>query len=131
MEEKILIVDDAAFMRNVMKNTLARAGFHNILEAEKGSEAIELYGTEKPDLVILDIAMGGMSGLEVLNELIKIDAEARIIMCSSIGQDEVVKEAINLGAWEFLVKPFKTEELSRMVQDVLNSEEQSHFTARE
>lgn len=131
MGEKILIVDDAAFMRNVMKNTLARAGFHNILEAEKGSEAIELYRTEKPDLVILDIAMGGMSGLEVLNELIKIDAEARIIMCSSIGQDEVVKEAINLGAWEFLVKPFKTEELSRMVQDVLNSEEQSHFTARE
>ena len=119
MEDKILIVDDAAFMRLVIKNTLVRDGFHNILEAEKGTEAIELYRKEKPDLVILDIAMGGMSGLEVLDELVKMDQKARIIMCSSVGRDGVVKEAVDLGAWEFLVKPFKPEKLSRMVRDVL------------
>lgn len=119
MEDKILIVDDAAFMRLVIKNTLVRSGFHNILEAEKGTEAIELYRKEKPDLVILDIAMGGMSGLEVLDELIKLDERARIIMCSSVGQDEVVQEAIDRGAWEFLMKPFKPDKLSRMVQAAL------------
>ncbi|PNV59666.1 two-component system response regulator [Clostridium sp. chh4-2] len=117
MEEKILIVDDAAFIRLLIKNTLKRAGFSRFLEAEKGKEALELYKKEKPDLVILDITMGGMSGLEVLEALINIDHQARVIMCSSVGKEEIVQKALNLGAWSFLVKPFNPETLSQLVQN--------------
>lgn len=115
MEQKILIVDDAEFIRDLIKNTLERSGFHKFLEAEKGIQAIEIYKKEKPNLVILDIAMGGMTGLEVLQELMDLDKEARIIMCSSIGKEEVIQKALSLGAREFLVKPFKPEKLSELV----------------
>lgn len=120
MEEKILIVDDAAFIRLLIKNTLKRAGFSRFFEAEKGKEALELYKKEKPDLVILDITMGGMSGLEVLEALINIDRQARVIMCSSVGKEEIVQKALNLGAWSFLVKPFNPETLSQLVQNAFS-----------
>ena len=121
MEDKIMLVDDAVFMRTTIRKTLEKAGYNNILEAADGDEAVAIYRRENPDLVLLDITMPGKSGIEVLGEIIEYDPKAKVVMCSAIGQEMMIQKAIGCGALEFIVKPFKKEELQKVVAYILES----------
>lgn len=109
--KRILIVDDALFMRVTLKTMLEKNKFEVVGTAENGIRAIEMYKLIKPDIVTMDITMPQMEGIEALNEIIKFDPNANVIMLSALGQETKVKEAILLGAKGFIVKPFKEESL--------------------
>ena len=119
MEGKILIVDDAAFMRMMIKDTLKKNGYENLIEAADGELAVQLYKAEKPDLVIMDITMPNKNGLEALKEIKELDPGAKIVMCSAMGQESMVVEAIRNGAKDFIVKPFKADRVLKNVQGIL------------
>jgi len=102
-----LLVDDASFMRMMLKNILVGSGYEVAGEAENGAKAIELYRTIKPDLVIMDIIMPEMGGIDAVREIVKGDPQAKILMCSSMGQQSLVVEAIQAGAKDFIIKPFQ------------------------
>lgn len=120
MSYKVLVVDDAAFMRNMIKDVFgSMPGFTVIGEASNGVEAIEKYKELRPDLVTMDIVMPLKSGIEAAREIINADREARIIMCSALGQESLVMEAIDAGARDFIVKPFKAEKVQEVVSRVL------------
>lgn len=115
MEKRILIVDDAVFMRKVIAKLLAQGGYTEISEAGNGEEAMKVFLEKKPDLVLLDITMPGKSGLEVLEEILEADRNAKVIMCSALGQDQMIQKAILAGAADFIVKPFKNDEFLKIV----------------
>jgi two-component system chemotaxis response regulator CheY len=120
MSYKVLVVDDAAFMRNMIKDVFgSMPGFTVIGEASNGVEAIEKYKELRPDLVTMDIVMPLKSGIEAAREITNADHEARIIMCSALGQESLVMEAIDAGASDFIVKPFKVEKVQEVVSRVL------------
>ena len=119
MDKKILIVDDAAFMRMMIKDTLKKSGYENIVEAADGEIACNTYAAEKPDLVIMDITMPNKTGIEALRDIKAKDSGAKIIMCSAMGQEAMVLEAIKLGALDFIVKPFKPERIIQTITKVL------------
>jgi two-component system chemotaxis response regulator CheY len=106
---KVLIVDDAAFMRIQIKNMLSKNGYEVAGEAENGLMAVERYKELMPDVVTMDITMPEMSGLDALREIIKIDPGAKVVMVSAMGQEAMVRDAILSGAKGFIVKPFKEE----------------------
>lgn len=119
MENKILLVDDAAFMRTTIKNCLSKAGYENLLEAGDGKQAVEVYEKELPDLVIMDITMPNMDGIEALETIKKLDPAAKVVMCSAMGQETMVVQAIQLGALDFIVKPFKPDRILQTVSKIL------------
>lgn len=119
MANGILIVDDAAFMRMMIKDVLTKNGFTIAGEAENGVKAIEAYKESSPDLVIMDITMPEMDGIQAVKEIKKHDNSARIIMCSAMGQQAMVIEAIQAGAKDFIVKPFQPERIVEAVKKVL------------
>ena|SRR3972149_6888257 len=120
MPYKILIVDDAAFMRNMIKDVFeSMPGFSVIGEASNGIEAVEKYKALHPDLVTMDIVMPLKSGIEATKEITSVDREAKIIMCSALGQESLVMEAVEAGARDFIVKPFKAEKVQEVVNRVL------------
>ncbi len=119
MEGKILIVDDAAFMRMMIKNTLKDNGYANFIEAADGEQAVQTYIAENPVLVIMDITMPNKNGLEALKEIRQIDPDAKIMMCSAMGQESIVVEAIRSGAKDFIVKPFKADRILKAVQGII------------
>lgn len=104
---KILIVDDAAFMRMMLKDILTKGGHEVVGEAENGLVAIQKYQELKPDIVTMDITMPEMEGVEAVKEIRKKDANAKIVMCSAMGQQGMVVQAIQAGAKDFIVKPFQ------------------------
>lgn len=116
---KILVVDDAGFMRMMIKTHLSKAGYTDFVEGENGAQAVTLYGENKPDLVIMDITMPEMNGIEALAAIMGSDPAAKVIMCSAMGQESMVMEAIKLGALDFIVKPFKQERIVQTVGKVL------------
>ena len=116
---KIMLVDDAAFMRMMLKNTLSQAGYTDLLEAEDGVKAVEAYTAEKPDLVFMDITMPNKDGLETLKEIKAMDPGATIVMCSAMGQETMVMDSIKSGAKDFIVKPFKPERVLSTVKKIL------------
>jgi two-component system chemotaxis response regulator CheY len=116
---KILIVDDAAFMRMMVKDNLKKAGYSDFLEAGDGEDAVNKYTENKPDLVLLDITMPIKDGIQALQNIKQINPQAKVIMCSAMGQEGMVVEAIKLGALDFIVKPFKPERLIQTVKNVL------------
>ncbi|WP_326910433.1 response regulator [Sedimentibacter sp. MB31-C6] len=120
MEGKILIVDDAAFMRMMLRDTLKKNGYENILEAADGEIAVQTYKQEKPVLVILDITMPNKNGLEALKEIKEFDPNARVVMCSAMGQESMVVDAIKSGAKDFIVKPFKSDRVLKTVESIIN-----------
>ncbi|MBP1949135.1 two-component system, chemotaxis family, response regulator CheY [Virgibacillus subterraneus] len=120
MAKQILIVDDAAFMRMMIKDILSKNGFEVVGEAQDGVEAIEKYKELKPDLVTLDITMPEMDGLAALKELKQLDGDANIIMCSAMGQQAMVIDAIQAGAKDFIVKPFQAERVVEAIQKALD-----------
>lgn len=103
---KVLIVDDAKFMRVTLSNLLSNNGFTVVGMAENGQDALEKYKELHPDIVTLDITMPIMDGLEALKNIMEYDSEAKVVMCSAMGQQKLVVEAIELGAKDFIVKPF-------------------------
>lgn len=119
MGKKIMVVDDAAFMRMTIKNCLSKAGYAEIVEAGDGMQAVEEYKNSSPDLVIMDITMPNMDGIQALSALKQLDANAKIVMCSAMGQEAMVVEAIKLGALDFIVKPFKPERIVETVSRIL------------
>ena len=116
---KILLVDDAAFMRMMLKNTLSQAGYTDLIEAEDGVKAVEAYTAEKPDLVFMDITMPNKDGLETLKEIKAMDPGATVVMCSAMGQETMVMDSIKSGAKDFIVKPFKPERILSTVKKIL------------
>ena len=116
---RIMIVDDAAFMRMMIKENLKKVGFSDFVEAGNGEEAVTLFMEMKPDLTLLDITMPVKDGLSALQEIREKDPEAKIVMCSAMGQESMVIEAVKLGALDFIVKPFKPERLLQTVKNVL------------
>ena len=116
---KILLVDDAAFMRKVIKDTLSKAGYTDLHEAVDGADAVEKYNSLKPDLVLMDITMPNMDGLEALKAIRAADGNANVVMCSAMGQETMVIDAIRSGAKDFIVKPFKIERVLKTVTSIV------------
>lgn len=116
---KIMIVDDALFMRKVIRDLLAENGYTDIVEAGDGLKAIEVYKEHHPDLVIMDITMPSLDGIETIKQLHQIDNKVIILMCSAMGHEVMVKEALIHGAKDFVVKPFKSERVISAVQRLL------------
>jgi two-component system chemotaxis response regulator CheY len=115
----ILIVDDASYSRMQMIGALSKCGYQNIIQAQDGEEAVMLYVEYKPDIVLLDIHMPNLGGIEALQCIREVDKKAKVIIISSMGQEETVKKAVTLGASHFIVKPFKPDELPMAVKKVL------------
>lgn len=116
---KVLIVDDAKFMRNLVKDALVSAGHAIAGEAENGNQAVDMYKKLKPDLVTMDITMREKDGIEAAEEIIKIDSNAKIIMVTALGQEYLLTKAIKLGVKDFVVKPFQPERLQKAVEKAL------------
>ncbi|MFB9328578.1 response regulator [Paenibacillus aurantiacus] len=116
---KILVVDDAAFMRLMLKDILTKGGHEVVGEAENGLVAIERYNNLKPDLVTMDITMPEMEGIDAVKEIRKSDPTARIVMCSAMGQQMMVVQAIQAGAKDFIVKPFQPDRVLDSVKKAL------------
>jgi len=115
----VMIVDDAAFMRMMLKDILTKNGFTVVGEAENGAVAVEMYGQIKPNLTVMDITMPEMDGLQAVKEIRKRDPQARIVMCSAMGQQSMVIEAIQSGAKDFVVKPFQAERVIEAITKAL------------
>lgn len=115
----ILIVDDAAFMRMMIKDILSKNGYAVVAEAENGYKAVEKYKEVNPDLVIMDITMPEMDGIQAVKQIKAIDGSAKIIMCSAMGQQAMVIESIQAGARDFIVKPFQAERVLEAVRKVV------------
>ena len=118
---KILCVDDAAFMRKVVKDTLSKNGYTELFEAVDGADAVEKFGEIGPDLVIMDITMPNMDGLEALKAIRAKNPAANVVMCSAMGQEAMVIEAIQSGAKDFIVKPFKPDRVLKTVSTILGN----------
>ena len=119
MNQTVLICDDAVFMRTMVGDILTQAGFEIVGQAETGVQAVEQYKKLKPDLVTMDIVMPDMGGIDAVREICAFDPQARILMCSAMGQQALVVEAIQAGAKDFVVKPFQPSRVLEAVQRVL------------
>ncbi|MBP1931513.1 response regulator [Ammoniphilus resinae] len=119
MANRILIVDDAAFMRMMIKDILTKNGFSVVGEASDGVQAVEKFKELNPDLVTMDITMPEMDGISAVKEIKKIDSNAKIIMCSAMGQQAMVIDAIQAGAKDFIVKPFQADRVLEAINKVI------------
>ena len=119
MAKNILICDDAAFMRMMIKDILTKNGYNIAGEAENGAMAVDKYNETKPDLVLMDITMPEMDGIQALKKIKENDPSASVIMCSARGQQAMVIESIQSGARDFIVKPFQADRVLEAVQKVL------------
>jgi two-component system chemotaxis response regulator CheY len=123
MAPSVLIVDDALFMRMMIKDILRKDGFVIAGEAENGVEAVEKYADLKPDLVTMDIVMPEMDGIEAVRNIIKLDPGAKVLMCSAMGQQPLVVESLEAGARDFIIKPFQPAKVVEAVRKALHGEE--------
>lgn len=119
MAKNVLICDDAAFMRMMIKDILSKNGYNVAGEAENGARAVEKYAEVKPDLVLMDITMPEMDGIQALKKIKEGDPGAKIIMCSAMGQQAMVIEAIQSGAKDFIVKPFQADRVLEAIKKIL------------
>ena len=121
MGKKILLVDDAAFMRKMIKDTLTKNGYTEVFEAVDGADAVEKYAELAPDLVFMDITMPNMDGLEALKAIRAKDGSSNVVMCSALGQESMVMDAVRSGAKDFIVKPFKPDRVLKTVSTILGN----------
>jgi two-component system chemotaxis response regulator CheY len=119
MAKRILITDDALFMRVTLKNILTQNGYEVVGEASNGVESVTMYKSLKPDLVTMDITMPEMDGIAALKEIRSIDPNATVVMCTAMGQKNMVVEAIQAGAKDFIVKPFQPDRVVEALQKLL------------
>ena len=125
MATRVLIVDDAIFMRNMLKDIFVEGSFEIAGEAANGIEAVEKFKELSPDLVTMDIVMPFKSGIEATREILELDAKALVVMCSALGQEALVMEAIEAGAADFIVKPFKAEDVRTVVAKAMAARAQT------
>ena len=119
-KSKILIVDDAQFTRNILKNIISKTNYGEVVgEAKNGNEAITLYKKLKPDMVTMDLVMPEKGGIETIEDLLKVDPKAIIVVVSALGQEALVLEAAKKGAKDFIQKPFKTEQIVEVMERIL------------
>jgi two-component system chemotaxis response regulator CheY len=116
---RVLVVDDAVFMRKMVSDALTKQGHEVIGEASNGAEAITQFQALSPDVMTLDITMPEKDGVEALREIVAIDPSARVVMCSALGQESKVLEAVRAGAKDFVVKPFQPDRLAQAVEKAL------------
>ena len=121
MAKKILLVDDAAFMRKMIRDTLVKNGYTEVFEAVDGADAVEKFSEIGPDLVVMDITMPNMDGLEALKAIRAKDGSANVVMCSAMGQESMVMDAVRSGAKDFIVKPFKPDRVLKTVTSILGA----------
>jgi two-component system chemotaxis response regulator CheY len=119
MANRILIVDDAAFMRMMIRDILSKNGYEVCGEANDGVQAIEKFKEVKPDLITMDITMPEMDGINALKEIKQLDPNAKVIMCSAMGQQAMVIDAIQAGAKDFIVKPFQADRVIEAIKKTL------------
>jgi two-component system chemotaxis response regulator CheY len=119
MANRILIVDDAAFMRMMIRDILTKNGYEVVGEANDGAQAIEKFKEVRPDLITMDITMPEMDGIAALKEIKKLDSNAKVIMCSAMGQQAMVIDAIQAGAKDFIVKPFQADRVIEAIKKTL------------
>ncbi len=119
MQHTVLVCDDAAFMRAMLSDILTHAGLDVIGEAQTGLEAVEKFRDLRPDLVTMDLLMPGLGGIDALREIVGIDPSARVLICSAMGQQALVLEALQAGARDFVVKPFQPSRVLEAVERVL------------
>ena len=112
----IMLVDDSAFMRNMLKKLVEDAGAQVVGQASDGGEGITKYGELHPDLVFMDIMMPNVNGIEALKGIMAQDKNAKIVMCTSVGQDKIVNEAVEAGASDFIIKPFTKEDVESIIK---------------
>ncbi|MFX1453548.1 MAG: response regulator [Promethearchaeota archaeon] len=123
-KSRIMIVDDAQFTRNMLKKIISKTNYGSVVgEAENGNEAIKLYKKLKPDLVTMDLVMPEKGGIETIEELLKVDPNAIIVVVSALGQEALVLEAAKKGAKDFIQKPFKTEQIVEVMERILKIKE--------
>ena len=118
-DKLILVADDAAFMRKMIRMTLSEVGLNTIVECKDGEEAVAVFAERHPDLVLLDVTMERKNGLEALAEIMEADPQAKVIMCTAAGQQQTVMEALALGASDYVIKPFQKDKLVEAVLTVL------------
>jgi len=123
MAKTVLIVDDIAFVRKTLSEILTKAHYQIIGEASDGAEAVKLYARLQPDVVTMDVVMPQMSGIDATRKIIKADKNAKVIIISAMGQENLVMEAINVGAKDYILKPFSTEDVLRTIERALTSDE--------
>ena len=119
MAKSVLICDDAAFMRVMIKDILTKNGYEVVGEAENGIKAVEKYTETKPDLVMMDITMPEMDGIEAVKQIKAVNPAAKVIMCSAMGQQSMVMDAIKAGANDFIVKPFQADRVLEAVKKIV------------
>lgn len=122
MALRVMVVDDALFMRNMLKDIFVRAGYEVVAETDNGEAAPQLYQDTKPDLVTMDIVMPKKSGIEALQEIIATDPQARVVMVSALGQDSLVLEAVEAGARDFIVKPFREDKVLETIRRIVGQD---------
>jgi len=116
----VLIVDDLTFIKMVLKDLVEKAGFRVVGEASDGEEALRMFEEKRPDIVLMDITMPKMDGLTALQRILDKDPEAKVIMCSALGQQRLILQAIQLGAKDFIVKPFRPERVIGSIKKILD-----------
>ena len=116
MSLRVLVADDLSFMRMVQKEILQERGYEVVGEAADGLEAVEKYKQLRPDIIILDITMPHMNGLEAMRKIFEFDKGAKIIICSALGQQQLIVEAIKAGVRDFIVKPFKADRVISAIE---------------
>lgn len=120
MKLRVLIVDDAIFMRKMISDILVENGMEVVGEADTGAKAVEKYMELRPDLVTMDIIMPEMNGIDAVRKVVEFDSKATIVMCSALGQQALVQEAITAGAKDFLIKPFNAARVVEVIAKVFN-----------
>jgi two-component system chemotaxis response regulator CheY len=118
----VLIADDLKFIKLVLRELVEKAGFRVVGEASNGQEAVELYQAKRPDVVLMDITMPKMDGLAALKQILAVDPEAKVIMCSALGQQSLIVQALQLGAKDFIVKPFREDRVIGAIKKILDIE---------
>jgi len=116
----VLIVDDLTFIKMVLKDLVEKAGFRVVGEASDGEEALRLFDEKRPDVVLMDITMPKMDGLTALQRILEKDPQAKVIMCSALGQQRLILQAIQMGAKDFIVKPFRPERVIGSIKKILD-----------
>lgn len=121
MSGRVLVIDDLPFMRSLLRDVLSNAGFTVVAEAADGRQGMVAYARHEPDVVLLDITMPIMDGITALKRIMELDPQARVVMCSSLGEQEMILRAVRLGARDFVVKPFRPERVISAVQKALKN----------
>ncbi len=131
MAKKVLIVDDVAFVRKTLADILVEAHYQVVGEAADGLEALELYAKLRPDVVTMDIVMPKMSGIEATQKIVKMDKDARVVIVSAMGQVNLVMEAINVGAKDYVMKPFSSSDVIKTIERALGPDSHGSRSSRE